>query len=620
MLQTASAVEKGGIRAKLHSVLNFVLPDWIWFVDSQTVRADFMAGLTGAFIVLPQAIAFSAIAGLPPEFGLYTAMVTPIVAALFGSSWHLVSGPTTAISLVIFATISEHALPGTPEFIRVALTLTFLAGAYQFVFGLFRLGRITNFISHNVVVGFTTGAAMLIAVSQLKHVLGAEAPSGGSFLNTISTLWGNRADVDPYSLLIAGVTLASAIALRAWSKQSPYLLLALIVGSVTALLVGAAQHGIEMVAAIPARLPPLSSPDLSLSAIADLAPEALAIALLGLVEAVSISRSIATRSGQQIDADREFIGQGLSNLAGSYLSSYAGSGSFTRSAANYDSGAKTPLSAIFAALILLAIVLFAAPYAAYLPVPAMGAVILLVAYNLVQPHYVLKVARVSKREASILLVTLLSTLFLDLEFAIFAGVMLSLSLFLMRTSTPDIVAMAPDFSSPTRRMGDVAKKSLTECPQIKIIRVDMSIYFGSIEFIQKEITRIHERLGYRHILILGGGVNFIDMAGAEMLVQESRRLRSKGGGLYFCDVKPAVCDFLKRSGFAAEFGEENLFFKKNEAISAVSKRIDLQKCATCKARIFQECDHLPGGAGSPALEKNAPPEFAAASSASDQAY
>lgn len=581
-----------GFRAGLEHFLPFLV--WSPMVTAGTMRADFVAGLTGAVIVLPQAIAFAAIAGLPAEYGLYTAMVTPIIAALFGSSRHLVSGPTTAISIIVFSTVADHAEPGSPEFVRIALTLTFIAGVYQLLFGIFRLGKITNFVSHNVVIGFTTGAAILIAESQIKYLLGLDIPSGHSFLHTGVELWRNLGETNFYALTIAGITMAIAIGVRVVWKTGPYLLIALVGGGVAAQLMDAVSHGVVMAPSIPAQLPPLSHPEFS--TVTDLAPEALAIALLGLIEAVSISRSIASRSQQRINSDQEFIGQGLSNMVGSFFSSYAGSGSFTRSAANYDAGAKTPMSAIFAALILAVIVLFAAPLAAYIPKPAMGAVILVVAYNLLRPRYIAKVIRISKRETSVLMVTLLSTLFLELEFAIFGGVMLSLSLFLMRTSTPQIVAMAPEFSSPRRRMGDVKQLSLTECPQLKIIRIDMSIYFGSLDYVERELQRINEEQEYRHVLILGAGVNFIDMAGAEMLVREARRLKELGGGLYFCGVKPSVCDFLKVSGFADEFGRDNLFFKKNEAIEALLERLNPYTCSHCTARIFTECRKRPGGA------------------------
>ncbi len=574
----------------LHRLLPFL--NWMPDVNRSSLQADFVAGLTGAVIVLPQSIAFAAIAGLPPEYGLYTAMITPIIAALFGSSRHLISGPTTAISIVIFSTVSRHATPGSEEFIRFALALTFIAGFYQLMFGVFRLGAIINFVSHNVVVGFTTGAAILIAASQFQHVLGVKIDHPDGLVDKIIQIYHHLPEANLYAVGIAVVTLATAIAVKMISPRAPNLLIAMVVGSLVCLGIDGVTHGVTMVPSIPPNLPPLSNPMLPFDIMADIAPEALAIALLGLIEAVSISRAIAAKSNQMIDGNQEFIGQGLSNVVGSFFSSYAGSGSFTRSGVNYDAGAKTPISAIFAAIFLMVIVLVAGPLASYLPVPAMGAVILLVAYNLINPHHILKVFRISKRETAVLVVTFLATLFLELEFAIYAGVLLSLSLFLMRTSTPEITPMAPVHADPKHRLGDVSDNNLTECPQLKIIRVDMSIYFGSLTYIQQQLRHLIDKEGYKHILILGSGINFIDMSGAEMIVSVAKRLRQMGGGLYFCGVKHNVCDYLKRSGFAAEFGEENLFFKKNEAIAEITQRLDHKVCAVCHAKIFLECEAL----------------------------
>jgi len=566
---------------------------WIRRTNNKSLRADFIAGLTGAIIVLPQAIAFAAIAGLPPEYGLYTAMITPIIAALFGSSNHLVSGPTTAISIVIFATVSQHANPGSAKFIEYALTLTFLAGLYQFIFGLVRLGRIVNFVSHNVIVGFTTGAALLIAESQFTKVLGIETMERGeNLIDTITTLANHLHLTNPYALSTAAITIAIAILVKLFTPRLPHLLAAMIGGGLYAFFIDGQAKGMEFVEAVPASLPPLSAPVFSFSTLSILAPEALAIALLGLIEAVSISRSAATQSGQRINPNQEFIGQGLSNLVGSFFSSYAGSGSFTRSGVNLSAGAKTPLSAIFASILLMVIVLIFAPLTVYLPKAAMGAVILIVAYNLINPSYILKVLRISRRESGVLFVTFAATLFLDLEFAIYAGVLLSLSLFLMRTSTPEIVAMAPDHNSPKKRMGAVHDLSLTECPQIKIIRIDMSVYFGSIHYIEEAFRSYTDYYHHKHILILANSINFIDMSGAEMLAAEAKRLSELGGGLYLCELKPGAVEFLETSGFIKDINADHIFKKKSEAIAQITKRLSLEKCQHCSAKIFSECEAL----------------------------
>ena len=565
----------------------FPFMKWFRLISKETLKADIIAGLTGAVIVLPQGVAFATIAGLPPQYGLYTAMVTPIIAALFGSSFHLVSGPTTAISIVVFSAISHHAEPGSAEFISLTLTLTFLAGVYQLAFGLARLGALVNFVSHTVVIGFTAGAAILIATSQMKHISGIEVPKGESFMHTWMDLYQGLGEINLYLVGIALATLLTALAIKFFSPRSPNLLVGMVVGSLLALLLKDYTDGIKLVGEIPAHLPPLSSPVFSFETIKMLAPEAFAVALLGLIEAVSISRSVATRSNQRIDANQEFIGQGMSNIAGSFFSCYAGSGSFTRSGINYEAGARTPLSAIFASLFLMVIVLLIAPLTAYLPIAAMGGIILLVAYNLIDSHHIVQVLTLSKSESAILLTTFFATLFLELEFAIYLGVLLSLVLFLAKTSTPHIPTLSVD--SDSGKFINIRKKPVKQCPQLKVIRIDMSIYFGSINHIQNRISQIVENERIYHILIVSSGINLIDLAGAEGLVSENRRLAEHNGGLYFVGIKSSVYEFAARSCFIKQIGSDHFFDTKTTAINSIYERLDRSICATCQSMIYREC-------------------------------
>ncbi len=567
-------------------------PFLVWFklLTKESVKADFIAGLTGAVIVLPQGVAFATIAGLPPEYGLYTAMVTPIIAALFGSSFHLVSGPTTAISIVVFSAVSHHATPGTPEFVSMALTLTFLAGVYQFAFGVARLGSLVNFVSHTVVIGFTAGAAILIATSQLKHITGIFVPKGETFIHTWMDLYAGIGDINLYLLVIGIATLLSALISKRFMPKLPNLLIGMVVGSLLALFFKNYTE-VKLVGEIPAHLPPLSHPEFSFQTIKLLAPEAFAVALLGLIEAVSISRAIATKSSQRIDSNQEFIGQGLSNMTGSFFSSYAGSGSFTRSGINYEAGAKTPLSAILAAIFLMIIVLLIAPLTAYLPIAAMGGVILLVAYNLIDFHQIKHTFSFSKSETSILLTTFFATLFLELEFAIYLGVILSLVLFLAKTSTPRIPTLSFDgeVGDSKRKFININKKPVKQCPQVKIIRIDMSIYFGSINHIQNRIAHIVDNENIYHILIVSSGINFIDLAGAEALIAENTTLKKLGGGLYFVSMKSSVYEFSAKSGFIKHVGNNHFFDSKTEAIASIYERLDKKVCSKCNALIFKEC-------------------------------
>jgi len=574
---------------QLVKIFPFIL--WFRLTTIETIKADFFAGLTGAIIVLPQSVAFATIAGMPPEYGLYAAMVVPIIAALFGSSFHLISGPTTAISIVVFAAVSKYAAPGSEEFVALALTLTFLAGVYQLVFGLAKFGLLVNFVSHNVVIGFTAGAAILIASSQIPYILGIHIPRGEGFINTWIDLYSGVGEFNIYLLIVGLGTLVSAIIIKLIRPKFPYLLIGMFVGGFLAFYLSSFTDSIETVGVMPAYFPPLSSPNFSLNSLKSLAPEAFAIALLGLIEASSIGRSIATKSNQRINPSQEFIGQGTSNIVGSFFSGYASSGSFTRTGVNFESGARTPLSAILAALFLMVIVLLVGPLISYLPYAAMAGIILIVAYNLIDFQSIKKTFTYSKSESVIFTATFLSTLLFELEFAIYLGVLLSLMLFIAKTSAPEVHTLA--FGSPPgediRKLQSIRKTPLVQCPQLKIIRIDMSIYFGSINHIQKQISRIVDNQRIYHILIVASGVNFIDLAGIEGLLIEHRRLKALNGDLYLVDVKSSTYEFMEKVNFVNEIGRENFFESKEEAIHIVFDRLDRSKCEKCQALVFKEC-------------------------------
>ncbi len=562
---------------------------WWNFIGLDTLRADILAGLTGAVIVLPQGVAFAMIAGLPPEYGLYTAIVTPIVAALFGSSLHLISGPTTAISIVVFSSISALAEPGSEQYIRLVFTLTFLAGVYQLAFGLARLGTLVNFVSHSVVIGFTSGAAILIATSQLKHVLGLNLDGNHDFLKVWFHIFSKLNQINFYVLAVAMVTLISAVFFRAKIPRWPGMLFAMIIGSVLCLIIDGSQHGISLVGQMPARLPPLSMPDFSFETIRELAPKALAVALLGLIEALSIGRSIAAKSHQPIDGNQEFIGQGMSNIVGSFFSSYAGSGSFTRSGINYQAGAITPLSAVFSAMLLALLLLLIAPLTAYLPIAAMGGIILMVAYHLIDVHHIQTIIRTSKEETAVLLVTFLATLFLDLEFAIYTGVLLSLVLYLNRTAHPRISNLVPNTDSA----GPLLIETESECHYLKVIRIDGPLFFGAVNHVSEYLYNIDKSLmRKRNVLVLGCGINFIDVAGAELLAQEARRRRAQRGGLYLCELQPQVYSVLERGRYLDIIGKEHVFATQKEAIGKIITGVDETICRSCKKHVFKECPTL----------------------------
>jgi sulfate permease, SulP family len=583
----------------MNPLLQRLLPFLSWWprVNRSTVRADLVAGLTGGLVLVPQGVAFATIAGMPPEFGLYAAMLPAVVAALWGSSWQLVSGPTTAISIVVFATMSPLATPGSADYVRLVLSLTLLVGVFQWVLGVMRLGSLVNFVSHTVVVGFTAGAAVLIAVSQVKNFFGLPMiPRGASAAQVLMALWQHVADINPYTTAVASATVLISVACKRWAPRLPHMIVSMVLGSLLALVFnqawGASTTGITSIGALRIGLPPLSSPDFTVATLEKLVPIALAVALLALTEAVSIARAMALKTGQHIDGNQEFIGQGLSNLVGAFFSGYASSGSFNRSGLNLASGARTPLAAVFSAVFLLLIMLFLAPLAQFLPLAVMAGVLFVVAWGLIDFHHMAEIVRVSRPETAVLLATFVATLTLDLEFAIYGGVLLSLLLYLNRTSKPPLEDVKPVPAQQPVMFGN--STGLADCPQLKVVRLNGSIFFGAVSHLQESMQQIDVGAASpRHVMLVASGINFIDLAGAQWLAQEARRRRDAGGALYLFDLKDEARHMLERSGALLEIGAANIFKPRDEVMAMLFQRLNPTTCQACQLRVFDVCGPKP---------------------------
>ena len=577
-------------KEKLLSFLPFL--ETVKDYDRKKAKKDMVAGLVGAIIVLPQGVAFATIAGLPPEYGIYAAIVPAIFAALWGSSWHLVSGPTTAISLVIFSTISPMATPGSIEYISLALTISFLVGIIQLLMGWLKFGKLLNFISHTVVVGFTAGAAILIAASQIKNFFGISIPQGSHFSEIVKTFIIDIEKTNPYILIVAMVTLLLGIILKKRFPKFPYMIPAMLLGSLVGYFL-TSRFGIETtviktVGALPSSLPPFSLSLINFGAIHKLASPALAVTMLALVEAVAISKAIALKSGQQINGNQEIIGQGVSNVVGSFFSAYPASGSFNRSGLNFESGAVTQFSSVFAAIFLSVIILFVAPLAAYLPNAVMAAILFLVAYGLIDFHHIKNIIKTDKNEAALLAVTFFSTLFIELEFAIFIGVLLSIALYLKNTAKPYVACYVPDPNYSKRRM--ISDENLPKCPQLLIMKIDGSIFFGSIEHIEQAIRKIREdNPDPKNILLIFSSISMIDLAGFDMLVNLVKGLRRDKMDIYFSNISSYIYEEMQKTNLIKIIGEDHIFDSKPEAIGYIYKKLDKKICENCKSRIFKEC-------------------------------
>jgi len=579
--------------------LRRLLPFLAWWprVDRKSLRADAIAGLIGAVVVLPQGVAYATLAGLPPEYGLYCAMVPTAIAALFGSSLHAVSGPTNAVSLMVLAMLTPLAVPGSTGFVSMALTLSLMSGLLMLAMGFFRLGVLVNFISNGVIVGFTSAVGIIIIVSQISQLFGTHSGHASQFYEMLHNTIAHLNEVHPWALAVGLLTVVAGALTKHYAPRMAPMLVATVVGTVAALAinyaVGAENTGIRTLGALPGALPPLSLPDMRGATLTNLLAPAFAVTILSVTQAIAIVRAVAIRSGQRIDTNQELIGQGLSNVAGAFFSGYPSCASVNRCGINYESGARTPLSAVLSAGFLVLLLLVLAPVAALLPLPAIAGLLVLAGWGLIDIEQMRMYLRTSRQEAAVVAVTLLATLVMPIAIAILVGVMASLVVYLYRTSRPMMRSLVPDSRHGKRQLA-APGEGLPECPQLKILSVEGSIYFGAVDHVESHFDTLRERTrSQRRLLLVSRNINFVDVAGAEALVREARKRRWDNGQLYLQGLRQPVENVLKNGGFLDELGAENVFRSKRDAISAIFAQLDRAICARCTARIFQECATLP---------------------------
>ncbi|WP_043459097.1 SulP family inorganic anion transporter, partial [Azohydromonas australica] len=564
------------------------------------MRADALAGLLGAVLVLPQGIAFATLAGLPPQYGLYSAVVPCIVAALLGSSRQVVSGPTNANSLALFAMLAPLAVVGSPAYIELALAVTVLVGLLQFATGALRLGAVANFISPTALLGFTAGAALLIAVHALKDALGLAVPAGTSAAGVLRAAFTQAPQ--PGALLVALATLGVAGALRRWRRGSPFMLIALATGTGLAWMLDGwapSTWHVRLLGTLPSPLPPFHVPAVRFEQLPQLLGIAAALTVVALAQSIAIAKAVAARSGQRIDANREFLGQGLSNLAGGFFSCYVSCGSLNRSMPNLEAGARSRMAAVFAALMVVPLVALTAPVLALIPYAAIAGLLVLVGWTLLDRPRWRQLTKASRQELVIAVVTCAATLTLRLEIAVLIGSALSLGLYLHRTSRPAMRTMGFD-----GERGDIhrpfvvvaqSSRAKPECPQLKLLRMEGSVYFGATAHVSDQLQALRdEPRPQMHLLVMAKSMNFIDVAGSDLWRQELHARRAAGGDLYFHRPRPRVVEQWRRDGFLDELGADHVFQDKRSAIRAICGRLEPSICARCTVRVFYECRALPG--------------------------
>ena len=537
--------------------------DWGRAYNRGTLTNDLVAAVIVTFMLIPQSLAYALLAGLPPEMGLYASMLPVVLYAVFGTSRALAVGPVAVVSLLTVAAVSKIAVPGTSEYIIAAITLAFLSGLILLALGLLRLGFLANFLSHPVIAGFITASGLIIAASQIKHILGIEA-YGHTLPDLIGSLAHNLSHINWLTAVI-GVT---ATGFLFWVRKGllPLLLefgvsqrLAGIVakaGPVAAIVATTlivwgfdlAASGVKVVGDVPKGLPLLTLPSFSMDMWSSLIASAALISIISFVESVSVARTLAAKKRQRIDPDQELIGLGAANLGASFTGGFPVTGGFSRSIVNYDAGADTPAAGGYTAIGLLAASLFLTPLIFHLPKATLAATIIVAVLSLVDFTILKKSWRHSKADFAAVATTMGVTLVLGVELGVTAGVAISILIHLYKSSRPHMAIVGQ--ISGTEHYRNVLRHDVITTPAVLSIRVDESLYFANTRFLEDRIyDEVAQRPELKHVVLMCSAVNTMDMSALESLEAINERLEAGKVTFHFSEVKGPVIDQLKKTGF-----------------------------------------------------------------------
>jgi SulP family sulfate permease len=561
-------------------------------VRRDDLRADAVAGVTVAAVAIPQSIAYAAIADLPPSVGLYTAGIAAVVGALWGSSRYLSTGPVNAVSLLMLPILLAVAAPGTPRYLLAAGVIAVIAGLMSICMAFLRLGSVVTLASRPVLIGFITGAALQIAVGQLHSLFGVDLPMTHHLYGTAAAVVRALPDLNPYSVSLGIGALLVMAGLRRAGDRAPAALTVIVLSGVAVSALRLGEHGVQVLSAVPRALPhPIwattgALPDLGM--IQALLMGSAAVAALGLVEASAMAQNLARGSGDRLDANQEFFGQGLANVASGLLSGFACAGSPVRSTLNRQSGARSQMAGVFTGGTVIAAVLLLGPYASRVPRAAVAGVLLVIAWGMVDWTSIKRTARASRSEAAIMAATFLATIVLSLDFAILAGVVFSLAMFIVRSSLPRVYPVVPD---PTYRHF-IQEPSLPVCPQLGIMNIRGPLFFGAVYHIEEELRHNHERHpGQRSLVLRMHGVDMCDVSGVEMLESTVKTYRERGGDVYLVRLRRPVFDLLDHSGFLdRSLGRDHVLDQEGAIEYLWEHDIDPNICIyECEHRVFAEC-------------------------------
>lgn len=558
----------------------FPILEWLPKYKASFLRGDVFAGLIIGIILIPQGIAYAIIAGLPPIYGLYTALIPQLIYTIFGTSRQLSTGPTVLDSLIIVSGVSTLAILGSENYVTIVLLLTFMVGCIQFIVGVFRLGFIVNFISKPVLTGFISAAALIIVLSQFKDLLSLEVSRSNHIQTIVSNLFEKITETNFNTLIVGLVSILIIYGLRIVNKKLPGHLLVVIIGILVMKWFGNYFTDVEIVKEIPKGLPPFSIHDFDITLIEKLVPIALTLAFTGFLQGISIAKALDEEEIESnLKPNKELIAYGLGNVIGSFFGSYTFTGSFSRSAINKEAGANTAMANVVAALFILITILFLTPVFYYLPKTVLAAIIITAVLGMIKIKDIQFLWKTNKKDFVMMLVTLIVTLTVGIKEGIIVGVMVSIFAVIFETSRPHLAVLGKvpnttHFYRNKERFKDVEMHN-----EFLIIRFDSQLYFANTNYFKEKLDELVRKKGQdlKLIIIDAEVISNIDSSGIAAINDLLRKYNVRGIKIYFTSIKGPVRDAFAKSGLVHQIGIENCFMSIQEAVDYYLDKENLQQ-------------------------------------------